>query len=82
MSTNKTGFYGELTKSIFHLTIYTHYLFFCVFYSIYEPRCEKKQSLGFPTRSDKNRAVQPQKMARGLKFWILEEEGLYYLTKA
>ena len=32
----------------------------------------------FPTRSDKNRAVQPQKMARGLKFRILEEEGLYY----
>ena len=24
----------------------------------------------FPTRSDRNRAVQPQKMARGLKFQI------------
>ena len=24
-----------------------------------------------------NRAVQPQKMARGLKFWINEVEGLY-----
>ena len=33
----------------------------------------------FPTRSDTNRAVQPQEMARGLKFWIYEEEGLYYL---
>ena len=33
----------------------------------------------FPTRSDKNRAVQPQKMARGLKFLILKVEGLYYL---
>ena len=29
--------------------------------------------------SDTNLAVQPQKMARGLKFGILEEEGLYYL---
>ena len=29
-------------------------------------------SFGSPTMSDKNQAVQPQKMARGLKFWILE----------
>ena len=36
-------------------------------------------SSGFPTRSDTNQAVQPQKMGRGLKFRILEEEGLYYL---
>ena len=28
--------------------------------------------------SDKNLAVQPYKMARGLKFQIKEEEGLYY----
>ena len=28
--------------------------------------------------SDTNRAVQPQKMARGLKFRIEEVEGLYY----
>ena len=34
---------------------------------------------GFPTRSNTNGAVQPQKMARGLKFQILEVEGLYYL---
>ena len=33
----------------------------------------------FPTRSDTNRAVQPQKMARNLKFRIYEVEGLYYL---
>ena len=26
-----------------------------------------------------NRAVQAQKMVRGLKFWIKEVEGLYYL---
>ena len=35
--------------------------------------------LGFPTRFHKNQAVQPQKMARALKFQISEEEGLYYL---
>ena len=34
---------------------------------------------GFPTRSDTNWAVQSQKMARGLKFWIEVIEGLYYL---
>ena len=31
----------------------------------------------FLTRSETNQAVQPQKMARRLKFWILEKEGLY-----
>ena len=33
---------------------------------------------GFPTRSDTNRPVQLQRMARGLKFRIYEVEGLYY----
>ena len=33
-------------------------------------------SSGFPTRSDTTRAVQPLKMARGLKFRNKEEEGL------
>ena len=32
----------------------------------------------FPNGSDTNRAVQAQKMARGLKFWIQKEEELYY----
>ena len=32
----------------------------------------------FQTRSDSDHAVQPQKMARGLKFRIWEDEGLYY----
>ena len=40
---------------------------------------QQNLSLGFPTRSDTNRAVQPQKMARDLKFQIQEVEGLYYL---
>ena len=30
----------------------------------------KNRSSGFPTRSDTNRAVQPQKIARDLKFRI------------
>ena len=38
----------------------------------------ENRSSGFPTRSDTNRPVQSQKQARTLKFWILEEEGLYY----
>ena len=35
--------------------------------------------VGFTTRFHTNRAVQPQKMARGLKFRIQEVKGLYYL---
>ena len=38
----------------------------------------KNRSSEFPTRSDTNRAVQQQKMARGLQFRIYEVEGLYY----
>ena len=44
----------------------------------YEPGCETTGFLGFQTRSDTNRAVQSQKMPRGLKFPIKEEEVLYY----
>ena len=36
-------------------------------------------SSGFPTRSDTNGAVQPQKMPSGWKIWVKEIEGLYYL---
>ena len=36
---------------------------------MYEPRSEKTGP-GFPTRSDTNQPVQPQEMARGLKFRI------------
>ena len=39
----------------------------------------RKPVFGFLTRSDTNQAVPPHKMARGLKFWIKDEEGLYYL---
>ena len=32
----------------------------------------------FPNRPDTNRAVQSQKQARSLKFWIKEDEEVYY----
>ena len=32
----------------------------------------------FPNRSDTNRAVQAQKQARSLKFWIYKVEEMYY----
>ena len=38
----------------------------------------RKAVFGFPTRSDINRAVQPQKMAQDLKFRIQVVERLYY----
>ena len=42
-------------------------------------RAMRKPTFWFPTWSDTNQAVQLQKMARGLKFRIYEEEGFYYL---
>ena len=38
----------------------------------------RKPTMWFLTRSDTNRHVQSQKMARSLKFWISKEEELYY----
>ena len=38
----------------------------------------RKIVFGFPTMSDISRAVQPQKMARDLKFRIQLVEGLHY----
>ena len=38
----------------------------------------RKTTIWVPTRSDTNWAVQSQKMARGWKFQIQEEEELYY----
>ena len=40
---------------------------------------QENLSSGFPTRSDINWAIQPQKMARGLKFQMYKVEGLYDL---
>ena len=39
----------------------------------------RKPTFWSPTWSDTYQAVQRQKMARGLKFWIKKVEGLYYL---
>ena len=39
----------------------------------------RKPTFWFPTWSDTNQAVQLQKMARDLKFWIKKVEGLPYL---
>ena len=39
----------------------------------------RKPTFGVSVRSDTKWAVQSQKMARGLKFQILEVERLYYL---
>ena len=39
----------------------------------------RKRVLFFFTWSDTNQAVQLQKMAKGLKFWIKKLEGLYYI---
>ena len=36
----------------------------------HEPRCKKTLSSGFQTRSDTSQAVQPQEIARDLKFQI------------
>ena len=38
----------------------------------------ENRSSGFPTLSDTNRLVQSQKIARSLKFRLMEEEELYY----
>ena len=40
---------------------------------------QENRSSGFPTRSHINWPVQPQKMARSLKFRIKEEKKLNYL---
>ena len=37
-----------------------------------------KPTMWFSTRSNTNRAVQPQKITRSLKFWIKKVEELYY----
>ena len=38
----------------------------------------RKPVFGFPTSSDTNQAVQPQKIVRHLKFQIEKVGGLYY----
>ena len=59
-------------------------MFFCCFFiGIYvivvKVHYEKTNNVVSEHRSDTNRAVRAQKMARGWKFWILKVEELYYL---
>ena len=42
-------------------------------------RVMRKPTFWFPTWSDTDQDEQLQKMARGLKFHIMEVEGLHYL---
>ena len=44
----------------------------------YISRVMRKLTMSFLNRSDTNRAVQAQKMARGWNLWILKVEKLYY----
>ena len=37
-----------------------------------------KRTIPCPNSSDTSQAVQAQKMTTTLKFWIEEEEGMYY----
>ena len=41
----------------------------------------RRNKMRASARSDTNRAVQPQKIARDLKFRFKEVEGLYYVAK-
>ena len=75
-------FYKHHSSSIF--TIERHYSMVEAFSSNFRWTTKlspvmRKPTFWFPTWSDTNRAVQLQKMARGLKFRILKEEGMYYL---
>ena len=40
-------------------------------------RVTRKPTMWFPTRSDTSRARQAQKMTRGWKCWVKQEEELY-----
>ena len=45
--------------------------------SYYTSMCVRKPTIRVSTRSDTNRPVQSQKLARSLKFQIYEEKRLY-----
>ena len=54
-------------------------IFISLYQKAYMSCVMRKPTFWFPTWSDTNLAVQPQKMARGLTFRIWKIEGLYYL---
>ena len=58
--------------------------FICMDYDIlsfFLAMLRENLSSWYLTRSNTNQVVQPQKMASGLKYWISEEEELYYVVK-
>ena len=66
----------------FPLLSFRHKLYYSVTMkdNVFEPRHDKTCLLEFPTRPDTNRPVQPQKLARVLKFRLSNLEILYYLS--
>ena len=61
------------------LLIVSHAVFMGYFHLSLITTLQGNLSLGFLTRLDTKRAIQVQKMARGLR--IYEVEGLYYVAK-
>ena len=68
-----------LNSHVIVIEFFPNYLFIYlvnhsfIYLSIYEPRCEKNFN-----RSDTNRSEKLQKMARGLKFRVLERRMLFF----
>ena len=69
---------GENSIRVWGLLVTFSLLSIMIVKELYEPRHEKTNVLVFDM-SDTNRAVQSQKIARGLKFRFKKVEGLYYL---
>ena len=65
---------GESAKLIVNNCKILTFLSYCYLNKLNEP-----MSFRLLTRSDTNLAVQPQQIARGLKFWIKKVEGLHFL---
>ena len=57
---------------------YLKYMFWFIKIERYMGPMRENRSSRFPTRSDTNRPVQSQKNIKIQKFWVSEEEKLYY----
>ena len=63
-------FVGDPQDRVSHVSFNVS-IFLCILYMVRtKSRVMRKPTFWFPTWSDTNQAVQLQKMARGLKFWI------------
>ena len=65
---------GRLCVPLVDKTVWTRACEYCLL----QAASRENLSSGFQTWSDTDQAVQQQKMLRGLKFWLLEVEGLFY----